>query len=215
MGSDYYSIVRLDAIALMDDNGSQRVLELGCGAGCTLEELRVRGLASFLAGVELEPACHAAARGVCDLFVPGNVEEIPLQDLGRYDTVLLLDVIEHLANPFAVIQSAASVLNPGGYLVLSFPNVRNFGVIKPLVMDGLWDYQDSGIFDRGHLRFFTRKSFLSAMAQACPALELEVLQGKPNRSTWLLQVLSCLPWVGEFFTCQFMVKYRLSGETPS
>ena len=214
MVSDYHSIIRFDAIALMDQRPAQRVLELGCGSGSTLQELRGRGLAGYLAGVELESGCHESARNVCDLFVPGNVEELPLPDLGRYDAVLLLDVIEHLANPFAVIEAAAALVNPGGYLILSFPNVRNFGVLKPLVVDGLWDYRESGILDQGHLRFFTRKSFLRAMARTCPALTLETLHGKPNRQTRLLRSLSRLPWVGEFFTCQFLVKYRLPGAPP-
>ena len=213
MANEYYTMVRHDAIALMERAGSQRVLEIGCGAGNTLKYLRQQGYAGFVAGVELEPGCHEAAQAACDSFFPGDVEQLQLRELGSYHAVLLLDVIEHLVHPFDVVKAAAGLLNPGGYLVLSFPNIRNFAVLKQLVLEGLWDYRDSGILDRGHLRFFTRKSFLAAMAKACPMLELEALQTKPNRHTMLVRALSRLPWIGDFFCCQFLVKYRLVAAT--
>lgn len=213
MGNNYYSMVRSDAIALMDRKSSQRVLEVGCGTGNTLRYLSENGYAGYVAGVELEQSCHEAARAACDCFFAGNVEHLHLGEMGNYDAVLLLDVIEHLVNPFDVVKAAAGLLNPGGYLVLSFPNIRNFAVLHKLVLEGLWDYQDSGILDRGHLRFFTRKSFLSAVAVTCPMLALEALQAKPNRQTRLLRYLSRLPLIGDFFSCQFIVRYRLRDIT--
>lgn len=210
MRDSYYSLVRHDAIALMDRNAAQQVLEIGCGEGNTLRRLKENGLAAHVAGVELEPSCHAAARRNTDSFFPGDVERLPVEELGRYDAVLLLDVIEHLVHPFATIRSASSLLMPGGYLVLSFPNVRNFALLKWLVLDGLWEYRESGILDEGHLRFFTRKSFLKGMAAACPNLVLEAVQNKPNRYDPLVRLLARLPLVGEFFVCQFILKYRLA-----
>jgi 2-polyprenyl-3-methyl-5-hydroxy-6-metoxy-1,4-benzoquinol methylase len=214
MANDYYSLIRHDAIALMERRGSQRVLEVGCGKGNTLRYLREQGYAGFLAGVEREACCRAEAQAACDLFFAGDVEQLPLQDSGAYDAVLLLDVIEHLARPYHLIRTVAGLLNPGGYLVVSFPNVRNFGVLAKLVLEGTWDYQDSGILDRDHLRFFTRESFLKGVAQSSPLLTLDTVQAKPNRDTPLVRLLSRLPLVGDFFSCQFLMRFRRAAPTP-
>jgi O-antigen biosynthesis protein len=210
MPDNYYSLVRHDAIALMDRNRAQRVLEIGCGTGQTLRALKSSCLASEVTGVELEPSCHAPARANTDRFFSGDIESLTMAELGDYHAVLLLDVLEHLVHPFTTLRSVSTVLLPDGYLVLSFPNIRNFAVLKKLIVDGLWEYQESGILDKGHLRFFTRKSFLKAMSTACPDLVLEALQTKPNRQTRLVRLLSRLPLLGDFFVCQFILKYRLA-----
>jgi len=52
-----------------------------------------------------------------------------------------------------------------GHLLISLPNVRNLGVITELLVKGTWNYRDFGIMDKGHLRFFTKKTILGILEE--------------------------------------------------
>lgn len=75
----------------------------------------------------------------------------------KYDLILLLDVLEHTVFPESFLESIFSKLNEGGKLLLSVPNVANWYVRLSLLF-GNFNYQEKGILDRTHLRFFTRKT---------------------------------------------------------
>jgi len=65
-------------------------------------------------------------------------------------------VIEHLPNPEEFLKSVAKMLNPGGVLLLSVPNVAHWSVRIPLLF-GFFNYTDRAILDKTHLQFFTRR----------------------------------------------------------
>jgi 2-polyprenyl-3-methyl-5-hydroxy-6-metoxy-1,4-benzoquinol methylase len=82
------------------------------------------------------------------------------EQLGRnqFDVIFFNDVLEHLADPEAALRATHDYLAAGGTIIASIPNVRHFSVVWPLIRRGEWRYEDSGIMDRTHLRFFTSKS---------------------------------------------------------
>lgn len=137
------------------------LLDVGCGAGAFAATLRGAraGRALEIWGVELSPEAAAVAAGVCDHVLVGDAVE-RLRELAdaRFDCVVMNDVLEHLADPAALLREARRVLRPGGALVASLPNVRYFFNVVDLVVHGRWEYVDEGILDRTHLRFFTRDS---------------------------------------------------------
>ncbi len=139
------------------------VLDIGCGAGAFAATLRAAraGRALEIWGVELAAEAAARAGGVCDRVLVGDaVERLRELPAGRFDCVVMNDVLEHLADPGALLREAHRVLAPGGALVASLPNVRYFFNVVDLVVHGRWDYVDEGILDRTHLRFFTRSSLV-------------------------------------------------------
>jgi len=69
--------------------------------------------------------------------------------------VLLLDVLEHLREPLAVLERAAAVLVPGGQIIASIPNVAH-GAVRLALLRGSFEYTETGLLDRTHLRFFDR-----------------------------------------------------------
>ncbi len=73
-----------------------------------------------------------------------------------FDCVVFNDVLEHTADPWAVLRKTRALLTPDAAIVVSIPNVRHVSVLVPLIAGGRWDYEDWGILDRTHLRFFTR-----------------------------------------------------------
>jgi SAM-dependent methyltransferase len=120
--------------------------------------------------------------------VQADPDDIPL-DERLFDSVLLMDVLEHLPDPAPVLAEARRLLRPGGRLFVSVPNVANLTVRLALLF-GRFEYGDRGIMDRTHLRFFTRKSALRMLRNAgfevvrheMTVMPLEVVIGSPDRN---------------------------------
>jgi methionine biosynthesis protein MetW len=150
------------AHALLPRGGT--VLDLGCASGGLLALLRDR--ASQLAGLELSETAAKAAAQVADLVVQGALEDpdLPFAD-GFYDLVVLADVLEHLADPVAALRRASGWAKPGGAILVSVPNVAHWRARLTLAR-GRWPAEDSGTFDSSHLRWFTRASVATLLADA-------------------------------------------------
>jgi SAM-dependent methyltransferase len=88
--------------------------------------------------------------------VAEGLDQLDLEP-ASFDAILFADVLEHLVNPWAALRNVQRFLKPDGLTVISIPNIANFGV-RANLLKGEFDYQDFGIYDRTHLRFFTRKS---------------------------------------------------------
>lgn len=132
------------------------VLDVGCATGYLGAVLARRGCR--VVGIEVDPAAAAEAREVLTEVVEADVDGAELDLLvgeRRFDVVVLADVLEHLVHPEPVLRSAARVLKPGGSVVVSVPNVTH-GSLRLALLQGRWEYRDTGLLDRTHLRFYTR-----------------------------------------------------------
>jgi trans-aconitate methyltransferase len=137
---------------------SSMVVEIGCGAGRLGEEYKKRNPASTYYGVELVGQAAALASARLDMVFCGAVESVDLGFLaGKVDCLVYGDVLEHLVDPWTVLKTHAALLKPGGKVAACIPNVRNWEVVRGL-LQGHWNYADSGQLDRTHLRFFTLPS---------------------------------------------------------
>ena len=153
----YYGFPR-DRLAAAVPGPAGRVLEIGCGAGVLGESLKRSGKAERVVGVELNRHAAALAATRLDEVVVGNVESMPLEALkGRFDTLIVADVLEHLTDPWASLFRLRDCLTEGGILVASIPNIAHYKIIKKLLF-GDWRYEPGGILDHTHMRFFTRGS---------------------------------------------------------
>jgi 2-polyprenyl-3-methyl-5-hydroxy-6-metoxy-1,4-benzoquinol methylase len=134
------------------------VLDVGCAAGTFGAKLKARSRAEVW-GIELDPRSAAEAAQVLDKVIPKDALSA-LADLpeGYFDCVVFNDVLEHLADPYKLLEQIKRHLTPDGMVVASIPNVRYVGVVWDLIARGNWDYQDWGVLDRTHLRFFTLHS---------------------------------------------------------
>ncbi|MGQ0833098.1 MAG: methyltransferase domain-containing protein [Microthrixaceae bacterium] len=134
-----------------------RVLDLGCADGYVAAGLRQLG--HHVTGVDVVTR-HGVKERV-DVFVEADLDAgLPLEitDGERFDVVLAADVLEHVRDPESLLRAIQDVLAPDGRLLVSVPN---FGHWYPRlrVATGRFDYDRRGILDRGHVRFFTRRSF--------------------------------------------------------
>lgn len=171
----YYELARTALIDLAADLHPRRVLEIGCGGGANLVEIKRRHPQCQTTGVEVrEEAARIAGRAGVDHVVLGDMLDastLPFHR-GDFDLIILSHVLEHFAHPEQVLALALSWLSEGGRLLIALPNVRHLSVLKELLWDGDFRYQSSGILDHTHLRFFTRKSATRFLQDNGLAIEL-------------------------------------------
>jgi 2-polyprenyl-3-methyl-5-hydroxy-6-metoxy-1,4-benzoquinol methylase len=157
----YYANTRQDIVdALPRPIGS--VLDVGCGSGGVGAGLKEAG-ATRLTGIEVVPEQAELAREHYDLVVAAPVEDALEHLEGPFDTVLCLDVLEHLVDPERVMRDLRGLAAPGARLQVSLPNARHVSLMKDLVFKGTFGYTDWGHRDRTHLRWFTRRDIVEAM----------------------------------------------------
>jgi SAM-dependent methyltransferase len=85
--------------------------------------------------------------------------------VGSFEVVVFGDVLEHLRDPLSVLRGARGLLRPGGYVVISTPNIAH-GDVRLALLSGRFNYSKVGILDDTHLRFFTRDSLVSFLNDA-------------------------------------------------
>lgn len=134
-----------------------RVMEIGCACGATLLEIRNSNPVADLYGLELNEAAAEVAANFAKVEA-GNFEKMERPDFdASFDYILMGDVLEHLFDTDMALQKVRSWLKPSGCLVLSVPNVSHLKVVVN-ILQGRWEYEDAGILDRTHVRFFTIQS---------------------------------------------------------
>jgi SAM-dependent methyltransferase len=100
-----------------------------------------------------------------DLAIIGPVDDAIAQ-LKTYDLILLLDVLEHLPDPTESLQKLAKLLNPEGQVIVSVPNISHLSVSIPLLLQRRFEYQQAGILDCTHLKFFVEGTAIKLLNDA-------------------------------------------------
>jgi 2-polyprenyl-3-methyl-5-hydroxy-6-metoxy-1,4-benzoquinol methylase len=170
-----------------------RILEIGCGEGGFMRGLRgERPGLTHAVGVEPVAAAAQVAATVFDEVLVNSVEQGLERLQGRsFDCIVCNDVLEHLVDPWAVMAGLRELLAPDGCLVASLPNIRFWPTLNALFLHGEWEYQKSGILDRTHLRFFTRKALRGHFARA--GLSLDQVAGiNAIRLPWKIRCVNAL-----------------------
>jgi SAM-dependent methyltransferase len=204
--TQYFAYARREILPLVPGRVG-RVLELGCGRGDTLVMLKAERGYDWAAGIELVPDAAEIARGRLDAVYVGDIEIMDLPvPAASIDLVLCLDVLEHLRDPWAVVRRLATFMRPGAALVASIPNVRSYEVLWPLLRHGRWEYTDSGLLDRTHLRFFTRRSAIALLESAPLRVEQVEITGLPIGSRRRLFDRLTFGVFRPFFTFQHLLR---------
>jgi 2-polyprenyl-3-methyl-5-hydroxy-6-metoxy-1,4-benzoquinol methylase len=144
---------REELLSLIPD-GAKKILDVGCGKAELSSKLKIQGVE--VVGVERDERLYAFAKENLKQVLLGDIEKMQLPFPRSYfDCILYADILEHLSDPLAILKSHRQYLDDNGCIIASIPNIRYYKVIKGLVLEGTWDYVDTGILDRSHLRFFT------------------------------------------------------------
>jgi GT2 family glycosyltransferase/tetratricopeptide (TPR) repeat protein/glycosyltransferase involved in cell wall biosynthesis/2-polyprenyl-3-methyl-5-hydroxy-6-metoxy-1,4-benzoquinol methylase len=161
----YYAFTRPEIQALVRPD-SRKILDVGCASGELGYELKKSRPRTEVWGIEIVPEIADKAKRKLDRVLKGNVANIvhALPD-NYFSTIIFADVLEHMDDPNDILDNIKSKLAPLGEVIASIPNVRHWSVLKDLI-EGKWDYQDAGILDRDHRRFFTKKSIVELFNKA-------------------------------------------------
>lgn len=187
----YYSHVRDGIVDLLDcgEGREVNVLEVGCGLGATLARIQFKYPSAHVYGMELMPEVASVGGRVLDI-VQGDIENsaFPFEGI-RFDYIIFADVLEHLHEPERILREMAGRLKEGGAFICSIPNLMNLSVLYPL-LQGKFEYEEAGILDRTHLRFFTLDS-IGKMLEKC-GFHMEKLLYSQNPDEMGEQEMECL-----------------------
>lgn len=204
---DYFSGHRSDVADLVP-RGCSCVLDVGCGYGGLGRNLHARGVAKVF-GVEINPDAASQLAGIYTDYWIGDVETVDIpSEAGAFDCIVFADVLEHLRDPWGTLARYLQRLKPGGYVIASIPNVRNIALLYNLVLRGRWRYEDSGLLDRTHLRFFTRGEIIDLFAGA--GLEIELIRENREHLTGARRILAAplLALIPDLGVCQYVLRAR-------
>lgn len=161
----YYSRIRKWP-SLFKIKPESNILDIGCGVGLLGAYLKERYCAN-VTGVEIIKENCEIARHHLDSVHNCDVATAEItQFKNHYDVVMFSDSLEHMIEPEKVLNFIKPLLSPFGRVLISIPNVRNFRVTFPLLFKDEWRYEEEGLLDYTHLRFFTEKS-MRRMLEDC------------------------------------------------
>jgi O-antigen biosynthesis protein len=160
---DYQSDIKLSSdpnnslVKQLNLVGSNRtVLEFGCATGYFSRMLSEKGC--NIVGVEINSDAAKHAEKYCSKVLVADLDFTPLNEIlseQTFDVAIFGDVLEHLRNPWQILENVKNHLNPGGFVVASIPNIAH-GAVRLSLLQGQFNYQKYGVLDNTHIRFFTK-----------------------------------------------------------
>jgi 2-polyprenyl-3-methyl-5-hydroxy-6-metoxy-1,4-benzoquinol methylase len=163
---EYFGKPRRDYVAALPVSNTAAILEIGCGDGATgALALAERKCATYV-GIELFESMALRAKDRLTDVLVGDVETmaLPLAP-ASFDVLIASEVLEHLIDPGAVLKRLVPLMRPGALVFASSPCLAHWSNIVGLVQ-GRFDYTETGMMDRTHLRWFTPNSFAGMFRDA-------------------------------------------------
>lgn len=204
----YLDLPREDILRMVPADG-QIIGSIGCSRGATEQVLVKQGREVHGVDVDSDAIDVAKTR----LSSARVVEPDELRPFGemKLDGLILADVIEHIPRAWEFLRQFAMSVKPGGWVIISVPNMRSPRVFSKLFLKGDWEEAPMGIFDSTHLQVMTRRRLLRWCDGA--GLVPERWFDHPGPFKWERRVnricdLLSLRLLHEFFTFEHQVVCR-------
>jgi 2-polyprenyl-3-methyl-5-hydroxy-6-metoxy-1,4-benzoquinol methylase len=163
----YFEDVNWGLLRLWGHRKDLDVLDVGCGFATTSQHIAKRG--NRVIGIESSEQAVTVARTRVQEIIHADLQQLDdvKRSIGdrRFDVIIFADVLEHLAWPIGILRGYLDLLKAGGSVMVSLPNVGLWSVRLNLLL-GRFHYEETGVLDRTHLRFFTRRSAREMIEQA-------------------------------------------------
>lgn len=207
-----YTQFRSDIFKLVP-KGVTKVLDVGCSNGLLGKEIKDAYQAEVV-GIEINQSAANIATNYLDKVLIGDVEKIIYgEELTPeyFDCIIYGDVLEHLIDPWTLLKKSTGLLKPNGFVVVSLPNIRFFDTFIQIFIRGRWPYRERGIFDKTHLRQFTRKNILELFYGANLTIEkinanYRIVEQPHSMNNYAY--LLALPGIRDFLAFQYLILGR-------
>lgn len=159
------------------------ILDIGCATGMLGKYIRALKNPQRLVGVDINYKSLRKARRYYDRVIAVDIEKhisLPLKQ--KFDCIVCADVLEHLKDPGRLLQMALKYLEKDGIIIISVPNAV-FILERLVFILGKYDYIETGLRDKTHLRLFTYKSIQSLVRQAGYIIDTKI--GYLNTRTFI------------------------------
>jgi len=182
-------------ISQMIPNGS-KVLDIGAGNGILGRMFKEKQVNIIIDGIEPNLYASELAKIYYRKFYTGyaqNYFDIICHE--DYDYIVLADVIEHIADPYEFLKKLVSFISFKTKIIISIPNI-SFGAVRLAILNGNFDYSDSGLIEKTHLRFFTLKTILTLLSKCKINIEKIIyLQRSIFNSEIKIEILKINPFI--------------------
>jgi ubiquinone/menaquinone biosynthesis C-methylase UbiE len=166
-----------DLLALVPTSSAD-LIEVGCSSGALAREFKKLNPACRYFGIDIDSSYTSLAQRHCDETLTANIEDLDNAFFNAQqdrDCWIFGDTLEHLKDPWRVLKSVRRVMPDEACVVACIPNAQHWSVQVRLSV-GNFRYEDSGLFDRTHLRWFTRTTINELFTDT----GFRVVQGKPR-----------------------------------
>jgi len=168
---------------------SRKIIEIGCGSGALAREFKIGNPHCHYVGLDIVQEYANMASRFCDEVVVADIEKQGDDFFQKYNDCecwIFADALEHLIDPWLVLKSVRQVIPDNGTVVACIPNAQNWSLVGNLAI-GNFRYQDSGLLDKTHLRWFTRQTMFELFEGTGFAVESVTSRiiGDPNNMPFL------------------------------
>lgn len=156
-----------DLLAMIPKD-AQRIVEVGCSSGALAREYKKINPNCHYAGVECIPEYAKLAERYCDRVLELDIEGANEDFLGNElscDCWIFGDALEHLRDPWLLLAKIRKVIPENGNIIACIPNAQHWSV-QARLCSGNFRYEDAGLLDRSHLRWFTRLTIIEMFENA-------------------------------------------------
>lgn len=153
---------------LLNSNQPKSVIEIGCMRGTLAKEYLNNFKECQWTGIDIDSDNIVEAKKYCNYTILGNIEELNLTSIPNISNAecwIFGDVLEHLRDPWRLLEKIREVSPSQTKIIACIPNSQHWS-FQVRINAGMLDYQDDGLFDRTHLRFFSRETIIKMFVNA-------------------------------------------------
>ncbi|MGH8714234.1 MAG: class I SAM-dependent methyltransferase [Casimicrobiaceae bacterium] len=164
-----------DLLALMPRQ-STRIVEIGSSSGALARAFKAANPGCHYTGVEIDPAYGRSSQRYCDFVLNADIEDVDDAAFDRLfpsDCWVFGDALEHLKDPWRLLRKIRDRISIGGSVVACIPNAQHWS-LQARLNCGMFEYEDSGLLDRTHLRWFTRITIMELFRSS----DFKIVEGR-------------------------------------
>ena len=177
-----HNVVNTDLMGLIPAE-ARRIVEVGCMHGAMARAYREANPGVHYVGIDIDPDYAHTAAQYCNQALGADIEALSAQEFGQLfpsDCWIFGDCLEHLRDPWRIVRMVRERIDPQGCLLVCLPNAQHWSVQMRLAT-GQFRYEDSGLLDRTHIRWFTRTTMLEMFTQTGWAMETGFSRQLPSQ----------------------------------